>query len=178
MKNYLLPDKIRSQLKKPIGNLIKNININQKSLGKELSNTQLKVSVGDATTERLILLGIIPDIEVVDGREMRQNRNPPKSNFRTYLRTSNPAGTLTNETLNTVSIALSALKPVRIFVEGEEDLLVIPILATYPLQTLVIYGQPKLGLVFVYLDERSRSLAKNILKEMKVPSNQYSSARY
>jgi len=76
---------------------------------------------------------------------------------------------LTSETLKTVSIALTSSKPVRIFVEGEEDLLAIPILATYPLQTLVIYGQPSVGLVLVYLDEKSRSFAQYILKEMNVP---------
>jgi uncharacterized protein (UPF0218 family) len=166
---YHLPDNIRYQLKNPIGTLIKNIDITRKNLEKECGKVKLKVSIGDATTERLLLLGIVPDIEIVDGREMRQTRSLPKSNFSTHLRTSNPAGTLTSGTLKTVSIALTSSKPVRIFVEGEEDLLAIPILATYPLQTLVIYGQPRVGIVLVYLDEKSRSFARYILKEMNVP---------
>ncbi len=168
MPAYILPDHMRQRLKSPFGRLIKNPEVNKEKIGREFESCTLKVAVGDATTETLLSLGFTPDIEVVDGREMRESRELPKSKYRTEIRTANPSGCLTDETLQAVSAALNSEMPVRILVDGEEDLLVLPILALYPVGTVVVYGQPRSGLVFLHLDEEVRKSALSILQEMGV----------
>lgn len=159
---------MRWRLKRPLGHLIENQEVNRESLSREFGAGRLKVAVGDATTETLLSLGFTPDIEVVDGREMREVRNLPASNYKTKVRASNPAGCLTDESLRAVSEALDCEKPVRILVEGEEDLLTLPILALYPIGTVVVYGQPRSGLVFILVDEKVRGSAISILHKMGV----------
>ena len=90
MTIYSLPDDLRVILKQPIGDLIENQNINNDVLKKIFDNKSLKVAVGDATTEHLLSLNIIPDIEVVDGLEMRKKRDLPISNFKTQINVINP----------------------------------------------------------------------------------------
>src|ERR687892_2588390 len=69
----LTPECIRI-LKEPFGNLIPDKNINRRKLNVVLRNAKKIISVGDATTDRLISFGIIPNISVVDGKERRMER--------------------------------------------------------------------------------------------------------
>ncbi len=166
MTVYRLPDHLRPRLQKPMGHLVKTRDVNRESISREFESAPVKVAVGDATTEKLLALGFKPDVEVVDGREMRVTRALPSSNYKTELKTSNPPGCLTRETLQVIAEALNLEKPVRILVEGEEDLLVLPLLALYPAGTVVAYGQPRTGMVFIRLDEEVRRLVFSILGEM------------
>lgn len=166
MTVYPLPNDIRELLKNPIGNLIKNNNINNDILNKIFGVKSLKVAVGDATTEKLLSLNITPDIEVVDGLEMRRKRNLPISNYKTKINVNNPPGCLTSESIRAVSDALISKMPVRILVDGEEDLFVLPILALYPFGTVVVYGQPFNGLVINYINNDNRKNAISILNKM------------
>ena len=63
--------------KKPAGTLIKNEKISPDSLSPYLK-TPLIISVGDATTEKLLSLGIVPSIQIVDGKERRERRKLPE----------------------------------------------------------------------------------------------------
>ncbi len=166
MPVYIIPDDIREKLKSPLGRLIKNQDISKVSVGKEFEACTLKVAVGDATTETLVTLGFTPDVHILDGREMRERRAIPKSDFNSEIRTINPAGTLTDESIQAISKSLNSKMPVRIIVEGEKDLLVLPILALYPVGTVVVYGQPRLGLVFIHLDEYFKKSALSIIRKM------------
>jgi len=165
---YLLPDNVRIRLKDPIGRLIKNSEINHDLLSVEFESSSLKVAVGDATTEKLLSLDFPPDIEVVDGHEMRIKRKLPKSNYNTQIRVNNPPGCLTDEALQAISYALNAKMSVRILVEGEEDLLTLPILALYPIGTIVVYGQPGHGLVINFIDNNIRKCALSLLNTMGI----------
>ena len=53
---------------------------------------------------------------------------------------------------------------------GEEDLLTLPILAFFPEQTIVLYGQPNEGLVIVGAMGDAKDLARKTLSEMGVRS--------
>jgi uncharacterized protein (UPF0218 family) len=136
----------------------------------DVQSSVLTVTVGDATTEKILSLGFTPDVEIVDSREMRKDRDPPDSKYLSIIQASNPAGCLTDEALQAVSDALQSAKPVRILVEGEEDLLALPVLALYPDGTVVFYGQPKRGLVVLGIDADIRKVALSFLSKMGVPS--------
>ena len=168
MKVYSLPKSLRDRLKHPSGKLIKNSNVNTNNLKVEFESKALIVAVGDATTETLLSFGFPPNIEVVDGREMRIVRDPPKSNYESLIKVKNPYSCLTEESLQAVSDALSAKMPVRIFVDGEEDLLALPIMALYPIGTIVVYGQPRIGLVFNCLDLKIRKSVMTMLNMMGI----------
>lgn len=168
LASHRLPERFRPILKRPLGILVKNEHLNVSSIEKELNGCFLLVSVGDATTEKLLSLGFRPDVEVVDSVEMRVPRSLPSSHYNTELRVSNEAGHLTDEAIYSVSNALYAKKPVRIIVFGEEDLLALPILATYPNDSVVAYGQPNSGMVMVRINDNLRKSTASILNEMDI----------
>ena len=168
MKVYPLPKSLRDRLRHPLGKLIKNSMVNSSNLNVIFESNSLRVAVGDATTETLLSLGFPPDIEVVDGREMRVKRDLPISNYESLIKVNNPNSCLTEESLHAVSDALSKKMPVRIFVEGEEDLLALPNIALYPIGTIVVYGQPHVGLVINCIDQQIRKSVIAILNKMNV----------
>jgi len=170
LRSYILPADLRRRLKRPLGRLIRSQDVTRENISSDIQSSVLTVTVGDATTENLLSLGFTPDVEIVDSREMRRDRDPPASKYRGIIRTSNPAGCLTDEALQAVSEALRSEKPVRILVEGEEDLMALPVLALYPNDTTVLYGQPKQGLVVLHIDENIRGVARSFLRKMGVTS--------
>ena len=108
----------------------------------------------------------------MDSLEKRIPRNFPKlfNSTRTILKTSNPQGTISHQALATLSDALkiirdSAENRVRIEVAGEEDLLVLPVIAFFPEPTFALYGQPHEGMVAVSSTaggESSRAILKGL----------------
>ena len=52
-------------------------------------------------------------------------------------------------------------------VDGEEDLLVIPVCLFAPENTIVMYGQPNEGLVIVEITNQVREKVQNIVNLMK-----------
>ena len=56
--------------------------------------------------------------------------------------------------------------PVRIIVQGEEDLLVLPVVLFAPANSVVLYGQPNEGLVIVKISEGIRNKVKAIMNSM------------
>ena len=173
---FLLPESLRESLKAPIGELIQDKEISrtvllEKSLG---AKEKILVSIGDRTTERLLQLSFAPDLEIVDAIEKRSNRPPiPFSGKKdNILQTRNPPGSITDESLGCLSRSLELLKSskerVRIEVRGEEDLLVLPVVAFFPEDTIVTYGQPNEGMVVVKSSGRARSLCLDILGKMGI----------
>ncbi|MEM2883150.1 MAG: DUF359 domain-containing protein [Nitrososphaerales archaeon] len=167
---YHLPERLRVELKKPWGQLIPNAKISKQKLLEVATKSKLRVAVGDATSENLSNLTIHPDIYVVDGKEKRILRQPPKLEAKNILRVENPAGCITGEAIEAVLKAITLEKPVGILVEGEEDLLALVFFATYPDGTTLFYGQPNEGMVIAKV-ETCREKAVCLLKLMGVPSS-------
>lgn len=161
-----LPDNLRDKLKKPLGVLLKDSDITKESILKYTSAESFVISVGDATTERLIKFGIMPSIQIVDGLEKRTKRDLPSGNVKTTLNCNNPAAQITIESLHTIKKALQSPMPVRITVTGEEDLLVLPVVVYAPKNSIVLYGQPNEGLVIVVINEKIRERAQSIMDSM------------
>jgi len=62
-----LPEKFRQQLKTPLGNLILEKNITKENLLKQIPKDSFVITVGDATTERMLNFDLIPSLQIVDG---------------------------------------------------------------------------------------------------------------
>jgi len=152
--------------KKPAGILIKNEKISLDSLSPYLK-TQLIISVGDATTEKLLSLGIVPSVQIVDGKEQREKRKLPEKNYTTEIKCANPAGGISNDAIDAVKKALVSEKPVRITVDGEEDLVGAVVLAFAPDDSVMFYGQPLEGLVVVTINKESRSRFAEVINRIR-----------
>lgn len=152
--------------KTPLGVLIKNNKVSLDSLSQYLKS-ELIISVGDATTDRLLELGVVPAIQIVDGRERRVERDLPLENYAKVVKCNNPAGTISIESINAFKEALVSEKPVRIVVDGEEDLLGAVVLALAPDSAVMLYGQPLEGLVVVKINGETRSKLKDIINKIR-----------
>lgn len=162
-----LPENLRDQLKEPFGILIKNSEITKQSISKYSAQDSLVITVGDATTDKLIELGITPSIQIVDGLEKRAKRTPPSVKVTTNLTCNNPAAQITQESMDAIKLAFSSPKPVRITVIGEEDLLVLPVCVLAAEDSIVMYGQPNEGLVIVKITSEIKNKAQSIIDLMR-----------
>jgi uncharacterized protein (UPF0218 family) len=63
--------------------------------------------------------------------------------------------------------AFTLPSPVRIVVNGEEDLLVIPVCVHAPDNSIVLYGQPHEGLVVVEITPEIRNKTQSLLDLME-----------
>lgn len=160
-----LPEKLRQALKSPIGFLLAEKDISRANILRFLSADSYIVTVGDATTERMLGFNFMPSLQIVDGLEKREKRDPPKSTAQKFY-CDNPAGEITNHSIDTIRKALGLKPPIQIIVNGEEDLLVIPACIYAPPNAIVMYGQPNEGIVIVRVTDEIRNKTKAILKLM------------
>jgi len=162
-----LPENLRDQLKIPLGDLIKEENVNKENILTKFGSEPIVITVGDRTTENMINLDIMPQIQIVDGLEKRNQRLVPVDDtINTKLSCKNPPGEITEESMQVIQKAFSCEPPVRIIVDGEEDLLVIPACIFAPENSVVMYGQPNEGLVIVTITPEIRAKVQKILDVM------------
>ena len=162
-----LPNDLRDQLKNPLGNLIKDNDIDKENIIKEISAESVLITVGDRTTENMLQLGLKPQIQIIDGLEKRNRRVVPTDDaVNTNLSCRNPPGEITEESMQVIQKAFSSKPPVRITVDGEEDLLVLPVCMSAPENSVVMYGQPNEGLVLVHVTPEIQAKVQKILDSM------------
>ncbi len=162
-----LPDDLRDQLKNPLGTLINDDDPNKENIIKKISAESVIITVGDRTTENMLQLGLKPQIQIIDGLEKRSQRIVPADDaVNTKLSCRNPPGEITEESVQVIQKAFSCEPPVRITVDGEEDLLVIPVCIHAPENSIVMYGQPNEGLVIVTITPEIRAKVQKILDVM------------
>lgn len=152
-----LPEAHRNLFKKPFGTLYG-------SIGELLSRLEGRAvyAVGDVVTHNLLAAGVVPDIAIIDGYTMRTpcNRSPLLRARR--LTAKNPPGTITDELADAIDEAVRG-QPAVIFVEGEEDLAVIPLVLAAPPGAAVLYGQPGEGVVLRLVDASAKQEAASML---------------
>ena len=162
-----LSENLREDLKIPLGDLINNIDVNNKNIQTKINPKSIIITVGDKTTENIINLGIRPQIQIIDGLEKRNQRDIPLDDtISTVLTCKNPPGEITQESIQTIQKAFLSDPPIRIIVDGEEDLLVIPVCIAAPENSVVMYGQPNEGLVIVHVTPEIRAKVQKILDVM------------
>jgi uncharacterized protein (UPF0218 family) len=160
---------VLQELKKPFGKLILDRDVTEERIRKSISGARKIVTVGDATTERLVSFGIIPDLAVIDFRERRSVTNKRIDYPATEFGCTNPSGTISRRALQVLEIALKARSRGRIIVEGEEDLLALPLIYLLPTNSVVMYGQPLEGIVAVKITKSKQHEAKALIDRI-IPS--------
>ena len=162
-----LPDSLRDQLKTPLGILLPIGQDNKENIQKYLSDNSYIITVGDRTTEKMIDFDVIPSLQIIDGFEKRQKREFPKLGNASELIIDNPAAEITLQSIEIIKKAFTLTPPIRLTVNGEEDLLVLPVCIHAPENSVVLYGQPNKGLVLVEINTEIRNKAQTLLDMMK-----------
>ncbi len=162
-----LPDSLRDQLKIPLGILLPESQADKTNIEKHLSKNSYVITVGDRTTEKMIEFGLIPSLQIIDSQEKREKREPPKLANATELTVDNPAAEITPQSIDTIKQAFTMQPPVRLCVNGEEDLLVIPVCIYAPENAVILYGQPNEGLVIVKITPEIRNKTQKLLDSME-----------
>jgi hypothetical protein len=162
-----LPNSLRDQFKNPLGVLLPEDIADKKHILEYLSDDSYIITVGDRTTEKMIDFGLIPSLQIIDGVEKRKERELPKLENATELTVDNPAAEITPQSIDVIKQAFTLQSPVRIVVNGEEDLLVIPACVYAPENSIVLYGQPNKGLVIVKVTPEIRNKTQGLLDLME-----------
>ena len=122
------PENLRNELKIPLGQLIKNSNPDKEKQIRESFDEHLVITVGDATSELLLQMGLIPLLHIIDGQEKRKKRIPPLADgINTEITVKNNSGEISSECFNLVKSIFEEKPPIRLVVDGEEDLSLIHI---------------------------------------------------
>jgi uncharacterized protein (UPF0218 family) len=153
----VLPEERRHFFKDPFGELYPDI-----AHALPLLARRTVYGVGDVVTHNLKKNGVVPDVSIIDGHTMRSpcTRAPPCSGR--IIRVKNPPGTITNELVAGINDAI-ARPPATIYVSGEEDLAVIPLVLAAPEGVIVLYGQPHRGVVIRTVDAKAKETAQELL---------------
>ncbi len=161
------PDDLQ-KLKNPFGELIPDSELDEQRIRATIKGAKFVVTVGDATTERLVSFKIIPDIAIIDGKERRLATNHRASYPARELQCANPSGSITTEALEILRQAVTGTHPVRIVVEGEEDMLALPMFWMAPEGSVVLYGQPLEGIVAVNISASKKNEAKDLMDRIGI----------
>jgi hypothetical protein len=130
------------------------------------------VAVGDVTTKTLLDMGHIPDIALIDGQtkrtELDESLKVDPQRFQRQIAAVNPAGVLTPSLNQAIEQALHSEQTVVIEVDGEEDLAPLQIHCHAPLGTIVMYGQPKTGVVVQVTTMSVKQRCRHLLSMFEV----------
>jgi len=129
------------------------------------------VTVGDVVSVTLVSKGIVPDVCIYDGMTERKEMkgfNPLLEGL-DHERVSvvNMAGTISVGLIDAVKDALEN-PPKAIFVDGEEDLALMPVVLLAPNGTKVVYGWPGVGMMVVTVSEEMKGRMKQLIGKMEV----------
>lgn len=164
-----LPEKLRSRLKEPLGELIRGgsreVEEHLKSFLEGFKGEV--VTVGDVISQNFIEAFYTPKLSIVDFRSLRRPYSLEYDftvHFNFWVEVYNPPATITSELLDAIRTCLKLKGRSLIIVRGEEDLATLPVIVEAPLKTVVLYGQPGEGVVLVYVDCSAKEKAKKYLE--------------
>ena len=162
-----LPENLRDQLKIPLGTLLLDKDTAKENILNQIPHGSFIISVGDATTEKLLNYDIVPSLQIVDAKEKRSKRETPSLHgIKTHLKCDNPAAEISEQSIEEIKRAFKSEPPVRITVNGEEDLLVLPVCIHAPDNAVIMYGQPNEGMVILRINKEIRNKVHTILDSM------------
>ncbi len=164
MGSYFLLNALRKELKKIWGFPI----LGEK---KEVAKRFKKV-IGEKKFKKIITVGdycslnLPSDVKIFDGRIGRNKlsclpRRAPKG----FLRGWNPPASINKEVWKTLKKAIS--KNENVFIDGEEDLLVIPSVLLARKRTAVVYGFASKGICLIEVSPEIKKSFRKLLKKFR-----------
>lgn len=164
-----LPLSLRDELAKPHGRLYRNGESVFEKI-EEIRDCKILVCVGDMVTYSAFASKIKPEIIVLDGKTLREKNlklDIPEEYIK--IQTKNPPGFITSDLIKALKKAVKIAEgngKALVFVDGEEDLAVMPLGLLLPERSVIIYGQPKEGVVALQVDGEVKARILKLLKQM------------
>ncbi len=161
---------MRLELKSPLGMLLEGAPSETIKQLRQLIiqyKPPLLAVVGDFTSKNIMKACLDPDICVIDHRIMREKVEPLDHGKREVFSTHNRPGTINIEAWLVLKDAVTLKSKASVIVEGEEDLLVIPLILLAPTGSLIVYGQPRKGMVVVEASEERKAWAEDFINRME-----------
>lgn len=166
----VLTPALRETLQKPFGELM-----DGNFLGDVIDGLQT-ITVGDVVTKVFNANKINQAISVVDFLVEREKKYTKLSQLgftgeENVLRVINPASHITPSLWKAVTEIFNTKnqqKRIVLEVEGEEDLVVLPLVLLAPLDTTIFYGQPGEGIVRVLVTEPMKEKAYNYVNSFEI----------
>lgn len=173
---YILPEPLRRELAVPFGPIL-----STEQLGQQLTDADALVCVGDVVSLTIKELGLTPRLFVCDFQTQRGQADrlfevELGSWGRVAFKVRNPAGQVTREAWDAIRLGMAygadddgdvdeegGPSPVRVFVEGEEDLLGLPCFMEAPLGAKVLYGMPGKGVAVVEVNAAIQAKVRELL---------------
>lgn len=181
-KRYVLPEAVRSEFGTPFGPVVQTDQIKD-----VLRGVDVVLAVGDVVSLTLKLLKITPRLFVCDyqtqrglpgggskvGLDIAKRMASDEANLYELelgnwgdmaFTVRNKPGTITREAWDAIRLGLQHPDgPVRVHVDGEEDLLGIPCFLEAPDGAVVLYGMPNQGVVVVRINAETKARVAAVL---------------
>lgn len=162
---YILPASSRRELSRPYGILFSSTD----KLLEYITKFNRVISVGDVVTESLLLRKFTPFLSIVDRKTKRKSlMNISILNFfNKVLTVANEAATIRLSVMKILEEILqnTEVDKTLVIVDGEEDLLVIPVVMYGREGDIVVYGQPNAGPVALEINELTKWRVRDILSK-------------
>lgn len=145
-------------MKQPLGELIAGTPADCNRILNEIVTKEKPtrlILVGDTVSRNALQAQMRPDVIIVDNMEKRQKAVHFNYTAEHVIRTRNRAGTIESGAWQAIDEAMRKGSSV-VLVDGEEDLLTLPAILSSPDKSLVVYGQPSVGIVLVRVSPRRR----------------------
>lgn len=165
LANDIVPSpQLRKILKKPFGTCLQEDEL----VGYVNRKHPLNIStVGDQTTATLMRQNIPINVGIFDNHIMRIPSNlmtgliEKNPNYQ-IKKTHNPAGRVNRQAAALIKQSLYQGQTL-VQVDGEEDLLVIPLIILQSLGSTIFYGQPNKGIIAIEVTEESKAKIKQLI---------------
>ncbi|KYC53695.1 MAG: hypothetical protein AMQ74_00314 [Candidatus Methanofastidiosum methylothiophilum] len=164
----ILTESLKLKLKSPVGLLIEgDVESVIERLIPMIQDKRI-VSVGDVVSYNLIEHGVYPELIIVDGKSLRKEFGDIVECENTVT-VENPQSQITGELWIEIERFLKdkTKRFKKIFVEGEEDLAVMPAILHANEGTVVLYGQPEKGVVIIEVTEQKKKEISDYINEME-----------
>ena len=167
---YRVTPALRAKFKEPFGMLIRGSFAETISKIENIVKREKPpkiISVGDTVSRNFHEHQINPQLSITDNKRRRKKIKPRVFAGKKIVPVKNPQGTITEEAIKAIREALESDEHVHVIVDGEEDLLTLVAVLYAPEKSLVVYGQPYVGIVVVKVTPEKKAEAAEILKAMK-----------
>ncbi|MFO7834731.1 MAG: GTP-dependent dephospho-CoA kinase family protein [Halohasta sp.] len=167
-----LPDSLRDAFKAPFGPVYTDTDELLAAVDATAADAAVDepplIAVGDVVTHHLLSADRQPAVAVVDGKTEREAVTEATASTladpdAATREVENPPGTLSGALLSALAEAIASPEPVRLVVDGEEDLATLPAIVAAPHGASVVYGQPGDGMVHVAVTDAATDEARALL---------------
>jgi hypothetical protein len=163
LRDLTIPRKFRLLFKKPFGKVIKGRGLKLAEEVKEMIKDEKVIAVGEIATRSVLKAGLHLDLAIVNFKTMKKLNKDATWSGRKTIKAKNPAGVITKDLWDKIGSAIDK-KGMAIVVEGEEDPAVLPCILEADWDSVILYGRPSEGIVFIKVTEEEKERASMILK--------------